>query len=390
MEIFSPLGPSMLNDPYPVYAALRDTDPVHWHEGLNAWIITRYSDCERVLDDAEVFVSDLRRIGEDVPPELLSLQTVDGADHHALRGAVTDAVRGFDLGAWLEESLRIADELAQKASGAEFDFAGDFAEPLAAASMCTLLGIPLAAEDTGFRSAQRDLMLSMDAGLAPERAEAGVRARGRLSALIERALADGTARGPLARVGSDPGDLHSRQLVNSLRSILVAGYSSVSSMLGNAVAALTADPDGPRAARRITPGLLHELIRYDGPVQAESRGVVRDVTLGGRRLRRGAEAVVVLGSANHDERAFPEPDRLRPGRRSRGHLGFGRGPHACLGSHMALRLGTAVLGRLTEGARLVRTGDPVRRPTATLRGLDRIPLRLEPAPGPDTDDRRST
>jgi cytochrome P450 len=72
VEIFDPLSPEMVKDPYPVYATLRREDPVHRHDGLDAWIVTRYADCVRILQDPTTFGSDFRVIGEEVPDESLT------------------------------------------------------------------------------------------------------------------------------------------------------------------------------------------------------------------------------------------------------------------------------------------------------------------------------
>jgi cytochrome P450 len=93
-------------------------------------------------------------------------------------------------------------------------------------------------------------------------------------------------------------------------------------------------------------------------------------------LRRGDVAVAVLASANRDAAVFDNPDSVCLDRADNPHLGFGKGIHACLGTRLALSLGVEVIGTLTRNHRIELAGDPVRRPSATVRSLDYLPVRL--------------
>lgn len=77
LTTYDPLDPTTLDDPYPVLAALRQTTPVFWHEGLRSWVLTRYADCIAVLRDHERFARDRRRTGGAVPQASLSVQSLD-------------------------------------------------------------------------------------------------------------------------------------------------------------------------------------------------------------------------------------------------------------------------------------------------------------------------
>ncbi|MGH3749888.1 MAG: hypothetical protein ACRDT8_21095, partial [Micromonosporaceae bacterium] len=68
--------PDVLPNPYPAYARLRDTAPVFWHEGLASWMLTRHADCAAVLRDSQRFAADWRKVGEDVPSQVLSVQSL--------------------------------------------------------------------------------------------------------------------------------------------------------------------------------------------------------------------------------------------------------------------------------------------------------------------------
>jgi cytochrome P450 len=379
-EIFQPLSTEMLNYPHPVYARLRSEEPVHWHETLSAWVVTSYADCLAILRDPDIFRSDFRAIGDRVPEEFLSLQTLDPPTHKDVRKLIRRGLRAVDVSAWAQETQAVAEKLLSELDLDRVDFVTEFAEPLAALSMCSLFGIPLLKDAEAFRSAQRDLVLSMDSGLDPTRLEAGMRARRELSKLIEPWIDGPPPNGLLSRIDfAAAGDLLG-YLVNSLRAIFVAGYSSTSSMLGNAMRVLEGadllNRDEPLA---VTATAFNELVRYEGAVQAESRAVYADATLpSGAVLRRGDVVVTVVAAANRDPASFAEPDRLDLGRAPNPHLGFGRGNHACVGTRLALAVGVTTLSALSADHRIVSAGDPVQRPTGTLRGLDSLPLTLIP------------
>src|SRR5438270_230887 len=97
--LFNPLDPEVINDPYPTYRHLRETEPVYRHNQLQSWILTRYEDCRFALRNADLFSTDFRRIGIPTPPELLSIQTLDPPDHTPLRDFLANGFHGQDLAA---------------------------------------------------------------------------------------------------------------------------------------------------------------------------------------------------------------------------------------------------------------------------------------------------
>jgi cytochrome P450 len=387
VEIFTPLDPKMLADPYSVYAELRRTDPVHWHEQLAAYVITRHADCQRILVDPSTFASDFRKIGEEQPDPALNIQSVDAPDHTAIRRSVLAALKKTDIDAWAADVRQTASGLL-RSLGSEFDFVTDFAEPLGTKSMLMLFGLS-SPHDSGspikdnpaYVSAIRNLILSMDAGLAPEREALGTEAREYLSELIRPWTTSAPpAAGLLSNVDFSvaQSDDHRMFLLNTLRSLFVAGASSSSSMLGNAARALIDDDffSSPEP-RDITPLMAHELVRFAGPPQALSRAVVKDAEIGGQALRHGDIVVIVIASANRDEAVFDPADKLDFTRNPMKHLGFSAGIHACMGARFAIAVVSGVLSEVAANFHAELAGEPVQRPTATQRGFDKLPVRLK-------------
>jgi cytochrome P450 len=108
--------------------------------------------------------------------------------------------------------------------------------------------------------------------------------------------------------------------------------------------ALLENPDqleAVRADRKLITNAIEEALRWESPVQMTSRENVRDVELSGVQIPAGSHISVVIGSGNHDETVFEQPDRFDIFRDGPPHLAFGEGPHRCLGEHLA-RLETTV------------------------------------------------
>jgi cytochrome P450 len=162
--------------------------------------------------------------------------------------------------------------------------------------------------------------------------------------------------------------------------LLVAGNETTTNLLGNAVDALLAHPEAlARVASDppLVPKLIEETLRYDGPVQFITRRTTREVVLHDQTIPADALVVVLLGSANRDERRFPDPDRFDLDRDTRGHVAFGFGAHFCLGASLARLEASAALAALVpELPRFVRSR-PEREflDSYLIRGRARLDLR---------------
>ncbi len=169
-------------------------------------------------------------------------------------------------------------------------------------------------------------------------------------------------------------------MLSIIQQLLVAGNETTTNLIGNAAAALLAHPE--QLARvaddpGLLPGLVEEAVRFDAPVQLVFREALRDAEIAGGRVPAGSTVVALLGSANRDERRFPEPDRFDVTRDPVRHLGFGFGKHFCLGASLARLEARVALEALVP--ELVRRDCPEPRPpridSFLVRGPSRLPLR---------------
>ncbi|MBA9007935.1 cytochrome P450 [Thermomonospora cellulosilytica] len=367
-------------DPHPLYSRLRADHPVHWSELLGSWVLTRHEDCTSVLRDSRSFASDWRRIGEDVPEPMLSIQTVDPPEHTGIRHFLVDAVRAIDHRA-LEETIARQVDARLKDLGARdgFDFVADFAEPVALHTVTAFLGVPPIDLDW-FRPVSQAIVDGMDAGIWPEKAGPAVRARALLAEMSADWLADPPGGGLVGYVAAhEAGSGISRPvLLNTLRAVLHAGYESAGRLLTGGMAALLAEPDAlPLLARGDLARAVEEIVRFVSPVQADGRACVIETTIGGHTIKAGDPVTMLLGAANRDPSRFAEPDALDFSRHPNPHLGFGRGAHSCLGQSLATLQARIVFGTIAaEHPGIHATGRAVWRGNLTLRGVARLPVSL--------------
>ena len=186
----------------------------------------------------------------------------------------------------------------------------------------------------------------------------------------------------------DAGDTLSRdELVAMIFLLLFAGHETSVNLIGNGVLALLDHPDQLallRAKPELLDGAVEELLRYTSPVEyGTMRFAKEDVTIADVTVRTGEMVMALHASANRDDTAFPEADRLDVTRATGRHLSFGAGLHYCLGAALG-RLETRValeqlLGRFPDMRLAVRHDQLRWRQSSGLRGLVALPLQLSPA-----------
>jgi cytochrome P450 len=159
----------------------------------------------------------------------------------------------------------------------------------------------------------------------------------------------------------------------------VAGNETTTNLIGNGMLALLRHPEQMQTLRD-TPNLMssavEELLRYDSPVQTDVRIAMADHELDGRPIRKGQGVVLLIGAANHDPQAFPEPERLDITRNKNSHIAFGRGIHHCLGAALARLEGRIAFEALLDrfGEMHLGTAQPAFKDHIVLRGLRTLPV----------------
>jgi cytochrome P450 len=362
------LSPEFLDNPYPAFRELRDNDPVHWHEGLNSWVISRYAECVRVVQDAGTFTSDPRRVGQNLPTAMRNVQSMDGPEHMAIKRLLIDALREIDLRALRG---RVEQALSSAVDGKDrLDFVHDVAVPVTAATTLSVLGLPRAAEDDVLE-ASLTVIRSMMHGLIPDGRQVGQHERQVITDRLDEVYGR-TDTGLLGTLSRTATSVDRVELLNSVRVVLLAGINSTQRSLALSLRTLLNRGRWPDSTRA-----LHELTRYEGTAQAASRWCADPVVLGRHRIGRGDTVIALLASANRDEREFPDADRFVPHRQPNPHLGFGRGAHTCPGVSVAHAINSTVFEFLkSRHPHTALDGPATIEPNPALRGLSRLPIRL--------------
>lgn len=348
---YDPFDPAVQDDPYPMYGLLRGRCPVYRAEQSNTWVLSRYADVESALLDPGTYSSasgvvptpDGMQITEQLMPMMLMM---DPPRHGELRSLVSKAFTARRVAGMADTVQAVTDELLGSLEDEPgCDFVKEFAGPLPAMVIADLLGVPRADRDQ-FRAWSTTLVqanpLQDLSGL--ELAGPAVAAAASLYDYFSAFLDDrrSTPRDDLisalvqAEVNGER--LTNEELLGFCLLLLVAGHETTSNLLGNSAVVLA---EHPRARRRMAdnPTLIapaiEELLRYDSPVQGLSRTLAHDVTLHGQTMREGENVLLLFGSANRDERAFPSAGRFDIDRKPDHQVAFGRGIHFCLGAALA-------------------------------------------------------
>jgi len=390
------LAPDALADPYPIFAALRETRPVHFSETHNCWLITRYDDVKRAFHDHDNLSSDRitpflnERLSPDRRPvlEVFSRWLVfrDPPDHGRLRKLVHLAFTPRAVERMHEQIQTIVDELldALPPHGA-IDAVRDFAYPLPAIVIAQMLGAPPGDRDR-FKAWSDDITPLLFGGAETAdrypRAAAGVEGfTTYVRALIQRSRHNGkdTLLDDLVRASEDGESLSDAELEATCLLLLFAGHETTTNLIANTLMVLLQHDDARRAVVEddvAAAGAVEEVLRYEGPAKSIMRWVARDHELHGQTLRRDDRVLLVMGSANRDPERFADPDRFDVRRDQNQHLGFGHGPHYCLGASLARREAQIAVAGILRRLPELRSTTQERewQPQLLSRGLRSLPL----------------
>lgn len=362
--------------PYPLLAALRAQAPVHpgWPEmsifdnpaeGQQIFSAYTYEAVKHVLTDNSTYST--RCYKEIVRPlQGPTILELDEPEHGVYRRLHEHAFARPAMRRWETELVGpLVDATVDRLRDAgRADLVAEVFMGIPVRVIAALLGLPdsdvaefhrLGIELLGFRA-------DMDRAL---------RASRQLRDYFVSVLAD-RRRAPrddmisrLAGAQIDGVRLSDEQIFGFLRNLLPAGAETTSRSAASLALALLTHPDqlaAVRDDRDLLPQAIEEGIRWETPLLNFMREAVRDTELFGRRIPAGSTVAINLGSANHDETRWDQPERFDIFRERKPHIGFGHGAHVCIGMHLARLESTVIFNTL----------------------LDRLPdLRLDPgAPRP--------
>ncbi|MFV2101577.1 cytochrome P450 [Micromonospora sp. LOL_024] len=388
---FDALDPNVVDNPYPEYARLRDAGPL-CRIGPGSWGVTRHADVAALQHDPRLgseFPAGYHEVSVGDGPASAFFQRImlyrDPPDHVRLRRLMSRAFSPAVVRQLRSYVVELVDELLVPAlQNGRIDLVGELAYPLPVRVVCRLMGIPPESTEEVRRHAM-NLGRAFTAVVGEQaRAEADVAVRWLREHIGELLDQRRARRGDdlLSRLldAEESGDTLSHdEIVDNTVFSFFAGFETTVHMITTGAAALLSHPDQLdrlRADRSLVGTAVDEFLRWDAPIQGTARYVHEPIEIGGRTVRRGRVLVLMVGSANHDERRFSRPDRLDVGRTDNPHLAFGGGAHLCLGAFLARMEGAVVFDRLARLAVFEAAGPTVRERDTPFRAYASVPVRI--------------
>ncbi len=386
------LTPEFYADPYPIYRALREHEPIKLMPN-GSYFLTRYDDLVSAYKNTKLFSSDKKK--EFSPKYGTSLLY----EHHTTSLVFNDPpahtrVRRLIMGALSPRAIaemepylialvdRLLDGIAAKDN---FELIGNFASAIPVEVIGNLLDVP-----RDEREPLRDWSLAILGALEPViSAEAFARGNSAvkdflayLEDLVERRRAKpgNPDRDVLTRLiqGEDNGErLTAKELLHNCIFLLNAGHETTTNLIGNGLVALSQNP--VQKKRLIEhPDLIkpavEEILRFESSNQLGNRMTTDRVELGGVTLAAGTPVTLCIGAANRDPRQFPDPETLDIGRTPNRHLAFATGAHQCAGMALARLEGAIAISRfLARFPGYALDGEPVRGGRVRFRGFLSVP-----------------
>jgi pimeloyl-[acyl-carrier protein] synthase len=399
LTLFRLLNPDVLSDPYPLYRALREHDPVHWDPYMHVWVVTSYPEVVTVLTnysaDRTPAPEYLGRLGLSFMKPfaemmLQQMMFMDGSMHARLRGICAAAFTPQRVEGLREAIESIASELIDKfIAFGRLDLIADFAKPFPAIVTAKMLGLPI--EDHAQLGAWVIDLAEVLGNFQnhPDRVAEIVRSLQDFKNYIAAKMAEeskhpsGGLIHALMTAEVAGHRLSDEEIIANTIITLIGGHETTTNLIASGFLTLLRNPHLLKQLRshpeKIASG-VEEMLRFESPVQHTARIAPADMQLGGRTIPKGSRVVAVLAAANRDPNRFPNPDQLDLLRPDNRHVAFGWSAHFCFGAPLARMEGqiafNLLLRRLASPVLLEDT--LVWRENAGLRGLTALNVGFDP------------
>lgn len=401
---------SYFSNPFPVFAKLRQTDPVFFSPTLGGWVITRFNDVSDILHNHEDYSSKGRVLHlinklEPVVRENLPLLQMhfatglahsDAPEHKRLRGLLAKAFTPK-----VSEAMRpIAHDVVERQLSnlrTSSDLIRDIFTPVPALVVGRLLGsseddIPDLIRWAGAINGlyEKGGLIDPDKAIYAEKMlgeirEFVTRLAGQRRELRKKGMLNPSqdVLAGLVSAESEGDSLSESELVSTVVTLFVAGHETTTHLLGNGMLALlSSDTEFEKIQSNfeLIPKAVDEMARFDGSVPRSWRITKRQMEISGVQIPQGELVLPILSSANRDENEFEDPDTFNISRDTRKHLAFGRGVHVCLGAPLARIEGQEIIKQLLSkfpNIKLNATPETlIWRRDVALRGLESLPVTL--------------
>ncbi|WP_411878887.1 cytochrome P450 [Polaromonas sp. YR568] len=394
-------------NPYPVYAALREAEPVRRMPD-GSFFLTRHADLVAVYRDAQAFSSDKK---VEFEPKYGAASAL--FEHHTTSLVFNDPplhtrVRKLIMGALTRRAIAdmepglvtlvdgLLDAVEARGGG---DLVEDFASAIPVEIIGNLLGVPHA-DRAPLRGWSLAILGALEPKLTPEQEALGNQGVREFTAYLKDLVADrrlhpgDPEHDVLTRLIGDEANadkLSESELLQNCVFILNAGHETTTNLIGNALVALQERPaalagllpglqrlaDDPQGMEALMTPAVDEFLRFESSNQLSNRRALVEANIGGVQLPAGSLLTLCIGAANRDPAQFADPDELDLARQNNRHLAFGFGIHQCAGLSLARLEGRIAIGRFLQrfpGYRL--SASPTRGGRARFRGFLKAPFSI--------------
>lgn len=366
--MLSSFNPQARVDPHPMLQEVRERCPVLRDEATKTWLLTRYGDIRETVNDRTYVrhpskaepgslsarLEDER--GADGRPRT-SILFLDDPDHSRIRRPLAQAFYTRIQKMKGEIEAIVDGIIANAPACGRFDLMAEIAVPIPVMVIARIIGVD---EDrlAEFRDWSEGVILGLNPVRTPEETAYMQASAEKLQAyfygLMEarRAVPGDDLITDMTRLqASGEADLTDEELCINLQALLVGGNLTTTDLIGNGVWLFLTHPE-QLAALRADPGLapqaVEEVLRYEAPVSLTSRIVSEDREVAGCPMKKSQPVWMSLAAANRDPRTFENPETFDMTVKRASHVGFGGGPHICIGAPLARMEARRVFEKLFE------------------------------------------
>ncbi|QDG78189.1 cytochrome P450 [Labrenzia sp. PHM005] len=403
---FTPLSDTFAQDPYPFYAALRAQEGLTYFEDFDVWLASRFDDVSEIVM-SEHMVRSMEHIAapeeiarqkrdgnwHDMPHHSrfvqFSLLDSDGEVHDRLRKQVFRLFTPVMINKLRDEIQAYVDSLIDGlADRTEIDFIEDLAAHVPGHIIGRILGVP--DEDCPqLRIWSENIVQFFDIDRSDERKNLAERNTTEFYHYLSdlKRQREAAPKDDLISVmieAQKTGHMNEDEFISTAMLILMAGHGSTIDVLGSGMHALLKFPDQMQRLRddqSLMKTAVQEMFRYESPLPFFHRYVSQEMDVCGQKFPRGTKFGVLYGSANRDPKQFPDAEKFDVGRSPNWHIAFGRGPHFCLGNHLArLDMDIIFSTLLRRFSKIELAADDVRyKRGLSVRGPEALKIQWSPA-----------
>jgi len=372
----------VIEDSREAFARIRDAGPVVWLPRHRMWAIGRFDDVRAALRDDELFASGHGVAANPMTNRAARKTTLfsDGETHSTRRRVLMRSLGAQAIAPVAERLDAEAGAIVAALVGAgEFDAARDFSRGLPVQVVADLVGVRVSTERLlGWGAVSFDILGPLNRrGLRAAPSSIGLLA---YSQRLDRSRVVPGSWAAGVFDAADRGEIDRTEARNMVIDFIAPSLDTTILASTYMLWLLGENPDAWRRIRRepeLIGAAVVESVRLSSPIRGFTRRVSRDAEFGGVQLRAGDRAVLLFGAANLDERHFPEPERFDLDRPPGGNLGWGNGPHTCVGIHLAKLELAALLRALAAQVETIEiAGPPARIRNNTLQGIGSLPVRF--------------